>query len=200
MATKNDTPEQKAKHAAYMRAYYAKNREKWKAVVKKSAAKQKAANPEKWKARINAQSKKDYHAKMARMTPEEKEVFKAANRARDAKYREKHRNDPKYKARVAANTRRQYAKNPEKFKAVVYKRRMTVECGEVTTQQWNEILALYRHRCAYCRRDDVKLTQDHVQALTKGGKHEPENVVPCCASCNTRKGNRPWPKPLPPTD
>jgi 5-methylcytosine-specific restriction endonuclease McrA len=34
------------------------------------------------------------------------------------------------------------------------------------------------------------LTQDHVTAVSRGGEHSADNVVPACRSCNSRKSNR----------
>jgi 5-methylcytosine-specific restriction protein A len=33
-------------------------------------------------------------------------------------------------------------------------------------------------------------TIDHVVPLTRGGKHEPENLVACCSNCNRSKKNK----------
>lgn len=53
------------------------------------------------------------------------------------------------------------------------------------------------HACFYCKRK-VKLEMDHLQAITKGGRHVPENVVPACRHCNASKGDGDKPKSLPP--
>lgn len=60
----------------------------------------------------------------------------------------------------------------------------------LTREQWQDIKALYGHRCAYCDLPFERLTQDHVIPISKGGKHTAENVVPACRSCNSKKGNR----------
>lgn len=47
--------------------------------------------------------------------------------------------------------------------------------------------------CAYC--DNDATTWDHVVPISKGGRTEPGNILPCCSSCNSSKGNRdlfPW--------
>lgn len=44
------------------------------------------------------------------------------------------------------------------------------------------------YMCAYCgRRAD---TVDHVTPKSKGGSHDPDNLVACCKRCNMLKGNR----------
>jgi 5-methylcytosine-specific restriction endonuclease McrA len=53
-----------------------------------------------------------------------------------------------------------------------------------------EILEYFGHACAFCLRTDIKLTQDHVIAITLGGGHTKENVIPACQPCNSRKKNK----------
>jgi 5-methylcytosine-specific restriction endonuclease McrA len=49
-----------------------------------------------------------------------------------------------------------------------------------------------RHVCAYCGTHFVEgeLTVEHIQPVSRGGRHDWTNVVTACRSCNTRKGNR----------
>ncbi len=49
-------------------------------------------------------------------------------------------------------------------------------------------LAAANYACAYDRRPAT--TGDHVVPLSKGGITAPENVLACCARCNTSKGDR----------
>lgn len=71
-----------------------------------------------------------------------------------------------------------------------HRRRSAQQAGTVTAEDWRRILDQHKHRCAYCDRADLPLTQDHVLALSKGGKHCPSNIVPACRPCNSAKGNR----------
>ena len=54
------------------------------------------------------------------------------------------------------------------------------------------ILLRDRFYCQYCKQQfPVKeLTYDHVIPRSRGGKTCWENIVTCCNSCNTKKGNR----------
>lgn len=60
----------------------------------------------------------------------------------------------------------------------------------INRSAWQAILLQFNHRCAYCLRGDKKLTQDHMIPTSKGGEDIPENVVPACGACNSRKGDR----------
>lgn len=191
----------KMARAAYMREYRKKNPEKQRALDKVLEARKRAKDPEKFLASAKERSRRYRERKKEQGIPDEQlEAKREANRERNAKYRDKKRNDPEYKARRAATTRKLYAANPQKVLDAIHRRRAKIEEGSVTKEQWEGILARYGHRCAYCRRGDVELGQDHVLPLTKGGTHDPTNVVPCCRPCNTRKGNRPRPFPIPPTE
>lgn len=48
--------------------------------------------------------------------------------------------------------------------------------------------------CAYCGsgvEDGVKLTLDHIVPYSLGGGNTENNLVTCCAKCNSSRGNRP---------
>lgn len=48
--------------------------------------------------------------------------------------------------------------------------------------------------CAYCGfsvEDGAQLTLDHLTPYSHGGSNKPENLVTCCARCNSSRGNRP---------
>ena len=57
----------------------------------------------------------------------------------------------------------------------------------LSRSEWDAIKAAFSQRCAYCLRPDDRLTQDHMQPLSRGGMHSQENIVPACRSCNSRK-------------
>jgi hypothetical protein len=65
------------------------------------------------------------------------------------------------------------------------------------TAGWEKALRLYSHACAYCGRKGADLTEDHVVALSQGGDHSCENIVPACLSCNSKKCGRALRKPFP---
>lgn len=49
-------------------------------------------------------------------------------------------------------------------------------------------------RCQYCGETfpTNELTFDHVIPRAKGGRNSMDNVVACCAPCNSRKGDKIW--------
>lgn len=68
---------------------------------------------------------------------------------------------------------------------------------ELTDAQWLKVLKHFKYRCAYCGKDIWnKYTVDHVIPISKGGTHAIDNVVPCCLSCNGKKGNGPPLRPV----
>lgn len=70
----------------------------------------------------------------------------------------------------------------------------------VRTQGMNWIsqhkrLAIYLRddlACTYCGKSaDVKLTLDHLLPYSLGGSNKETNLVTCCLTCNSARGNRP---------
>jgi 5-methylcytosine-specific restriction endonuclease McrA len=61
---------------------------------------------------------------------------------------------------------------------------------ELGLQRWKNQRALVLKRdeyiCHYCGGQATQV--DHVISRKQGGGHELENLVACCASCNSRKG------------
>jgi 5-methylcytosine-specific restriction endonuclease McrA len=53
-----------------------------------------------------------------------------------------------------------------------------------------EIFLRDQHTCQYCGVATKDLTLDHVVPKHRGGRHQWENLVSACRSCNHRKGGR----------
>lgn len=85
-------------------------------------------------------------------------------------------------------------KNPEKHKLYMlrtkHKRRSNEENSvrDFTIEQWNETKRHFGFCCAYCGRK-VKLEQDHLIPVTKGGPYTKTNILPACRACNNSKNN-----------
>lgn len=70
------------------------------------------------------------------------------------------------------------------------RRRAVYAEGTISHEQWLEICALFQQCCAYCGVQPDTLEMDHVIAISKGGHHSADNIVPACKSCNSAKGAR----------
>jgi hypothetical protein len=66
-------------------------------------------------------------------------------------------------------------------------RKRGVREARFSAKEWSELQALFDSRCVYCWQRPLRLTQEHVQPLSRGGRHDASNIVPACAPCNYSK-------------
>ena len=57
----------------------------------------------------------------------------------------------------------------------------------ITPEEWGEIKHEHNYSCYYCG-ENKKLEIEHKTPISRGGKHERDNIVPSCKICNRRKG------------
>src|SRR6476659_625884 len=65
---------------------------------------------------------------------------------------------------------------------------MAQQVHDLTDTQWNALKVAWGG-CAYCGAMGTPLQKDCMLAISRGGRYELANVVPCCGSCNASKCN-----------
>lgn len=92
--------------------------------------------------------------------------------------------------------KRTIARNPTLWRKrfVVYtqtrKTRMLGNGGSFTDKDIDTLFVRQSGACLGCKRTDVKLTVDHIIAVSNGGSSDPSNLQLLCRRCNTSKGRK----------
>lgn len=82
------------------------------------------------------------------------------------------------------------AKNRVKLAADAQRRRDIRRAG-ASVIEMEAVMAAAEGLCTYCGHPSQALEFDHLTAITKGGTNSLDNLLPCCRTCNSSKGNRP---------
>jgi len=81
--------------------------------------------------------------------------------------------------------------NCERIRFLVKRRRALKKNadGSHTLGEWENLKAQYNWTCPCCKKSEpkIKLTEDHIIPLSKGGSDNIENIQPLCKSCNSKK-------------
>lgn len=91
---------------------------------------------------------------------------------------------PSFAERAAAASTK--ASKRRRYRAKVKKRK---KHASLTDQEWTD-LKLWWGGCAYCGRNNIRMTKDCVIPCARGGIYVVCNVVPACPECNGSKGSR----------
>ena len=139
------------------------------------------------RARLRALSVRWHRAHPARVRELGARRYRAnveAHRVRNAKYQKENAG----RLRLVAAAWRET--HPETLRATRQRRRtrqMLAPGRGVTLEQWQGVLEASLGICAYCNRQRP-LTMEHIDPLSRGGKHDIENIAAICKSCNASKG------------
>jgi 5-methylcytosine-specific restriction endonuclease McrA len=161
-----------------------------------------AADPVKYRAQstqFRKQHPEYFKAYLGKYYLEHKDQWVAYAAARDpVKARATHRAYREANLeKVRAGIRDWFRRHPHvaRLNAAKYRARLSMAENTLTEAQVDEILEVFNHRCGYCLVDLRTLpkehrTLDHLLPIVRGGGNTADNVVPCCKSCNSRKGHR----------
>jgi len=112
------------------------------------------------------------------------------NKDRDVSLKKKWREKNKEKSRVDYNN--WVKQNPDKISILNKNKRArkTGAVGNHTLGEWEKLKKKYGYACPRCKKQEpeIKLTEDHITPLSKGGGNGIDNIQPLCRSCNSIKG------------
>lgn len=147
----------------YMREYNAANRSKLAAASKISRERTKEARqtPE-YKAKRAAQARAHYWRNRDAI------LAKVTTPEHSAKRRERYKTDPDYRKKRNEDGRRTR--------------------WDILDSELVEFNAMYDEDCFYCGNEGGSV--DHLTPRSRGGEDRLYNLVPCCISCNSSKGNK----------
>lgn len=104
-------------------------------------------------------------------------------------------NHPNWKGGTAKESSKKWRKEHKEMLNFYNKRRRarkTNNGGFHTLKEWETLKAQYNWTCPCCKRKEpeIKLTEDHIIPLSRGGSDNIENIQPLCSKCNSDKNTK----------
>jgi 5-methylcytosine-specific restriction endonuclease McrA len=123
---------------------------------------------------------------------EHREHYKLYNKKWYIEHRKERREYNKKWELMNKEHRKRYMKlNKEKYSSNCSRRRTRLlrAEGSHTIGEWDLLKKQYGYTCPSCYKKEpkIKLTEDHIIPLSKGGSNYIDNIQPLCRSCNSSK-------------
>lgn len=181
----------------------ARNR-RWREANAETLAEKKRAYREANIERHKAWDRARYLRKREEILAQVKDYYAAHSeevRARVARHLDEKRQDPQWVAKERERARQKWHKASEKQKEAWRRRgqrrqsrKNLQRVGEVSAADWDAILRIWDHSCAYCGKrleynehGNLIVDIEHIIPISRGGPHSIGNLVPSCEGCNHRK-------------
>ena len=139
----------------------------------------------------HAQERKDYHSKH---NQEHKKEIQQYMKQNHKEHREEHLRYGRehyiaHREELLENSRKYFLEHPEAHSKANHNRRALLANapGTLTKKDIKKCLEDHQNKCYYCNSTE-HLTIDHLVPLSRGGSNTPDNIVPACKACNSRKG------------
>ena len=99
---------------------------------------------------------------------------------------------PKLKRGIESNLYKHGKTKDKAYKSWVknlWHRRKREADGTHSFEDWENLKAQYNWTCPSCKKQEpeIKLTEDHIIPLSRGGSDNIENIQPLCLICNIKK-------------